>query len=518
MARATAGFRLRRACMPSIMLVLLAAIFVQPSNAVPNVQSEAHASTPSSKDDPVLSPAPDRSTRDAPPAPGSKNALDPPTVDPNATTRFIPDVVQADDTNAVEPTNISAQGTGWLFTACGSAGNGRWTSNSLSFQAIRSCTLTVPQDGYAFISASGSVRLAGRGFAAEGRFRVGVDDPNGDSTSDRWVNVYGDNEDGTDKTISTALLAPVRAGAHTFYFIGAVASVFGGVELLDPSLSVLYVPQSSTDVRVCGAANGNDWTTTANNFQMIRSCTLNAPQNGYAFISASASAHLPPGSSEYEGRFRLGVDSLAGDPRSDRWVNVYPDGNDGSDESVATSMLAQVTAGQHTFSFLGYRYNGSGTVQLLDPTISVIYFPAANVTAKVCGASATDPWTSTSGNFQPIVSCSLNVARNGFALIDATASAGLNADGVENQWEGRFRLNVDSNDTPSDRFLNIYADVGDGTDKSLALSVLTTVSRGSRTFSLVGRREDGPGTLRLYSPTITVIVPGASYFMPIVRR
>ena len=53
-------------------------------------------------------------------------------------------------------------------------------------------------------------------------------------------------------------------------------------------------------------------------------------------------------------------------------VNVYNDSGDGTDKSVALSVLKSVTAGTHTFYFLGSRYNGAGTVLLYDPTLTVI--------------------------------------------------------------------------------------------------------------------------------------------------
>ena len=48
---------------------------------------------------------------------------------------------------------------------------------------------------------------------------------------------------------------------------------------------------------------------------------------------------------EYEALFNIGIDSTTGDSNIDRWVNVYNDSGDGTDESVALSVMKPVTAG-----------------------------------------------------------------------------------------------------------------------------------------------------------------------------
>lgn len=126
----------------------------------------------------------------------------------------------------------------------------------------------------------------------------------------------------------------------------------------------------------CGASSEDDWTTTSGSFQVIRECTLSVPQSGRVFISADGSVGRQDG--KYEARFRIGIDDTAGDSDIDRWVNVYNDAGDGTDKSVALSVLKSVTPGTHTFYFLGLRYSGTGTVFVYDPTLTVIA-PGARV-------------------------------------------------------------------------------------------------------------------------------------------
>ncbi|HEY0601949.1 MAG TPA: hypothetical protein VGD58_03515 [Herpetosiphonaceae bacterium] len=455
------------------------------------------------------------------PAPGSKNATTQPAHDPNGvTTSARPAPGSKNDSGDLSAAmEATAAPSGWRFTACGSIQDGGWTTTSASFEVIRSCTLTLPENGFVYMRGSSSLGVA-TGGNYEGRFNLNIDSTSGNAATDRWINGYTDATDGTDKNVEVTWLAPVSAGAHTFYFLGARYNGAGTVQLYDPSFSVLYFPSSSADVLACGAAGNTVWNTSETSFQEIRSCGLNVPQSGFVYINGSSSAGLASGGQPYEARFRLGVDAVTGTASSDRWVNVTTDSGDGTDEAVAVSLLTSVAAGAHTFYFSGTRYNGTGPVQLYDPTLSVLYFPAPNVTAKVCGAGGSDTWTNSTTSYSIIRSCTLNVPDNSFAFIDATASAGLNDTGAGNDWEGQFRIGVD-NDTGSsifDRWVNVYTDSTDGTDRPVSNGGIVNISKGVHTFYFVGRRYAGNGTLRLYSPSLTVIVPGATGYIPIVGR
>jgi len=133
------------------------------------------------------------------------------------------------------------QGGGGLVV-CGSGGNTDWSTVDCGFRVICRCTLTLPHDGWAFISAGGS--LAGRECEYEAQFRLGIDDAGGDPGTDRWVDIYGDSGDGMDTSVALSALRPLKAGTHTFYFLGRRAGGTGVVLLYDASLAVI----------ACGAA------------------------------------------------------------------------------------------------------------------------------------------------------------------------------------------------------------------------------------------------------------------------
>jgi hypothetical protein len=199
---------------------------------------------------------------------------------------------------------------------------------------------------------------------------------------------------------------------------------------------------------------------------------------------------------------------------------VYNDTGDGSDKSVALSVLKNVNVGNHTFYFLGKRYAGSGTVLVYDPTLTVIYLPAANATALSCGASGNLNWTTTAGSFAVVRQCSLTAPQAGWMFISANGSLARQ----NGEYEAQFEIGIDSTagDANIDRWVNVYNDSGDGTDKSVALSVLKNVNMGNHTFYFLGKRYAGSGTVLVYDPTLTVIGPGAptlkKVFLPLVIR
>lgn len=125
----------------------------------------------------------------------------------------------------------------------------------------------------------------------------------------------------------------------------------------------------------CSGGGDLEWSTTAGDLQIVCQCTLTLPADGYVFLSAGGS--LSGRTCDYEARFRLGIDGTAGDPATDRWVNIYGDADDGMDGVLAVSALRPLKAGTHTFYLLGRRAGGTGTVLLHDPSLAVIAWPAA---------------------------------------------------------------------------------------------------------------------------------------------
>lgn len=450
------------------------------------------------------------------PAPTTKNGARQavaPAPDDRATP-LVPEAKNAPPASGLSPIGLLAESAGnhGPLLSCSAVGNSSWTTNATSFVVMRQCTLTVPESGRAFIALSGSLGYSNGPY--EGQFRIGIDSTTGDSGIDRWVNVYSDAGDGTDKSLALTTLQPVTAGAHTFYALARRYSGTGTVLVYDSTLSVVYIPDSGSDVVQCGRSGNLNWTTTSSTYGILRQCTLNLPRPGWVFVTGDAS--LGRQDNEYEANFRLGIDTTSGSPDMDRWVNVYNDAGDGSDEVMAASMLKPIGGGAHTFYLLGRRYSGSGTVLAYDPTLNIIYVPDVSPDAVSCGVTGNFSWRTTSSTFLVIHRCTISVPQAGWALIMADGSVGQ----WDSAYEGHFRIGIDSTggDYNIDRWVNVESDSFDGTDRALALSAIRPIDAGEHDIYLLGRRYAGSGTVLVYDPTLSIIAPGAALYLPATVR
>ncbi len=427
------------------------------------------------------------------PGPGSKNFAGSDWASPGETQRIEP-IGGSKNALADTQSGFGAQEVGTAVASvdyvCGSSGNLDWTTTSGTFEIVRQCTLTVPFDGQLFISANGSLFNSNGEYEAQ--FRIDVDSTDGDANIDRWVNVYNDSGDGSDRSMALSVQRQVGAGTHTIYLLGKRYAGPGKVGVHDPTLSAIFTPAS----RTCGASGNAVWTTTSASFQVVRQCTLTVPSDGFLLISADGSLRNYNG--QYEGQFEIDIDSTVGDLDVDRWLNIYNDSVDGSDESVALTVRKPVTAGTHTVYYLGKRKSGPGQVRVLDPTLSATFVPASSS----CGAFGNETWTTESAANVVIRQCTIEVSQAGLLFISADGSL-FNSTG---EVEGRFQIDIDSTagDDNIDRWVNVYNDSGDGSDRSVALSVLKEVSAGTHTVYFLGRRSAGAGEVGVYDPTLSV--------------
>jgi hypothetical protein len=405
----------------------------------------------------------------------------------------------------------ASYGAGSIFAAGASGGLLEWKTTSNALQVVRQCTLAVPWDGQVFIAADMSFTRVDGDY--EAKFTLGMDTANADGAADRWVNVYSDSGDGTDRAGAVSILKPVTAGIHTFYLLASRYGGTGTVDILRPTLTAVFIPSVNTRVVAAGASGNANWTTTSSAFQVVRQCTLTVPGDGQVFIAADTSLARSDG--DYEARFSLGVDSTNRDSNIERWVNVYSDSGDGTDKSGALSILKPVTAGVHTFYLLATRYSGAGTVTLYDPSLTVIFTPSDNADVVAAGASGSSvPWTTTDSAFQVVRQCTLTAPRDGQVFIAANTSL-ARSDG---DYEARFSLGVDTTnrDMSIERWVNVYSDSGDGTDENGALSILKPVAAGVHTFYLLAARYNGTGTVDLLRPTLTAIFTDGPSVPPII--
>ena len=429
------------------------------------------------------------------PGPSSKNFDSTPLwYSQGETTRSVPGpssknfAVRSDEPSSPSP-DAALQPRASVDFSCSASGNMNWITNSSSFEIVRQCTLTVPSEGFLFISANGSVFNTTGEY--EGQFRIDVDNTAGDANIDRWVNVYNDSGDGSDLSVAISVLKEVTAGTHTVYLLGRRYSGSGEVGVYDPTLSAIFAPLT----QVCGSSGNLTWTTTSSQFEILRQCTIEVPTSGRLLLSADGS--LFNSSGEYEGQFRIDIDSTAGDANIDRWVNVYNDSGDGSDESVALTVAKSVSAGTHTVYFLGKRYSGAGEVGVYDPTLSAIFVPDLGS----CGISGNASWYTTSTSNEVIRQCTIEVPKAGPIFISADGSL-FNSNG---EYEAQFEIDIDgiAGDPSIDRWVNVYNDSGDGTDRSVSLSVIKEVTAGTHTVYFLGKRFSGAAEVGMYDATLS---------------
>ena len=309
------------------------------------------------------------------------------------------------------------------------------------------CTVSIPnQNGYLFISADASVgevwsaltaqgddqtgvtskaigpqddygcELSGHG-DYQGYFRASVDGLD-DRNSDRIVNVYcHDGGDGTDKTAALSVLRRVNPEQlkpgmdHTVYLAARrdASSTSTLLNVKDPTLSVIFLPDSGFTAQACGSPPPKDphqtddeywnqwgtWMSGSYSFSNIRQCSASVPAGGWAFISTSASAARLPADCNppdpdvcgpYRAEFRLGIDTTAGAEETRRLVSIYddpagstPGAVDGTDEAIAIMVVIPLAGGDHTFHFVGRRLDQTGgEAFLLYPNLTVITFVVPN--------------------------------------------------------------------------------------------------------------------------------------------
>jgi hypothetical protein len=375
----------------------------------------------------------------------------------------------------------------------------------------------VPVSGHLFVSANGSAGY--QDAYTRALFRIVINDGQMRAT-DRYLSVFSDTGDGSDASVALSGLFPVMPGDYTVELVGQRDSGTGTMRVYDPALSVLFIPGTSIDIMTCRDMDPTMYITTSDEYQVMRSCTLNLPSDGWAFVAADATAWGL--STPFEAAFDIGIDSTTGTSDATRWVDAYQATGRGVDRTVAMTMLKPVTAGRHSFNFLARRHTGTSDIRVASPALSVIYIPATSPHVASCNVLDSTPWETTSGDFAVVRQCSIKIPKDSVAFMAADANLGMS----NGTFEAHLRLGIDSPDgfDGTDRYTNVYADSHDGTDDSAALSVLKPVAAGSHTFYFLGRSMLGIGTTLLRYPTLTVLVPLTApkekhlAYLPVIER
>lgn len=383
------------------------------------------------------------------------------------------------------------------YAACSAQPGGTVEIDGSAVHTVVECSLQAPSDGFIIAIGSGSMSYVDAAYEAKGQIMI---DGSGGNASDRWINVYPDAGDGTDKSIALSHYLPVTAGTRRIAFV-ASRSQGGKVRIFDPTLTAIFVPASAAQT-VCGSATGTTFRSEGSGQSVVTSCQVTVAENSTAFAFASAS--MAYGQAPSEARVRLG---LNGSPAagSERWVDVYADDVDGTDESMATQQAFTLTPGTHTIQLYASRFAGSGIVTMYDPVLTVLAVPES--AAAICAHQSSTMYTNPSHTPTIMRDCSVTSATPARALVFGSASIGMSPLPAGGAYEGVFRLTAGSGPlSTTDRWIDIESDSGDGSDRVLAVQWGGELDPGTHTFGLQGARYGGPGEVRAYNAAVHVLL------------
>jgi hypothetical protein len=299
-------------------------------------------------------------------------------------------------------------------------------------------------------------------------------------------------------------MAPLGAGSHTIRLLGKSENPPEPVRLEEASLSAIFIPESS-DLLAC-YDDDSEWSTSTVNYGTILKCTLQVPEDGWAFVTADATVRwqsldqvldlgfLFDSATKPEGGTHLGA-------HTGTW----------SYSPAATSFLKQVTKGDHSFSLVGRRNTGTGQVDVFYPVLNVIYIPTSSAYAVTCGGPGPATWMTWSSSWKQIQQCSLKVPTDAWAFVAASSPVPFG------NWphQAEFRLNAGDFGSVT-REVKIYDTDAFGKRHIVAASLLKPISAGNQSFTFEGRRTLGPGTVLLTQPTLTAIVPLSTLEAPVL--
>jgi hypothetical protein len=299
-------------------------------------------------------------------------------------------------------------------------------------------------------------------------------------TSERVLDIY--ETDYLDRQNSmTTVAMPVVAGSHTVYYLAERVVGDGVVMLYRPRIMAIFVPSTSTNIRVCEGRAYGEWTTASATQSVVTSCTLGGLGLGSALVTADSWMRLAETAAELRSTIVLGASSPPEDG-TERWLDVVPDlVYDGSDTGLATSVLETLGPGSVTFYLTAGRSGGNGTVSLNQSGIAALW-AATGGPVLASGAALSSEWTTTSSVPQTILQADLNPSVDGYFLIVGTAV--LSPDAAA--YEAHLMARVDLGDDIANRYVQINDDV----DRNLALSDLVPVTAGNHTIRLEGGRYD----------------------------
>jgi len=355
------------------------------------------------------------------------------------------------------------------------------------FKIAAQCELEAASDGTILVIASTSLDRVNSGYTV--RLTVGLDQPTGPGlvTSERVLDIYETNYLDRQNSMTTVAM-PTTAGSHTLYYLAERVVGDGTIGIYRPRIAAIFIPSSSTNIRLCEGRAIGEWATTSATASVVASCTLGGLGMGAALVAADGWMRLSDSGAELRSTIALGPSSPP-EPGTIRMLDVVPDlVYDGSDTGLASSFLTALGPGSTSFYLTARRSDGSGTVSLNQTGIAALWAATGGPVLANGSALATE-WSTTALTPEVILQTDLNPPVDGYFLIVATAVVSPDAA----DYGAHFMARIDSGDDIANRYVRI----NDNVDRNLALTDLVPVEAGNHTIKLQGYRSDTPAGTRL---------------------
>jgi hypothetical protein len=430
---------------------------------------------------------------------------------------------------AAAPERATVTATSPLIMCSGTGVDASITSGALA--TVAECDVTVPQNGWLYVAANGTVWAEGS--PVDGSFRIGVDAVTW--TYDRAVSVHTDALKVRQKVASINALRSIGPGTHTVSFQARRSDGTGTLRLTLPTISVIFIP-STGSFRACSAVQEGAWTTDLTTSQPVVSCDISAPTSGYLFYAVNGWLSAPTGT--YEAFYRVQHDSSLPPGSEDntyRRQDVYEDVFGGGDDTFTATGIRWVDAGTRTTTLRVGKWGGSGTgtVTLNDATVSAFFFEPIQAQAQVCRDLPGESWFTPFQYFDDARLCDLSLPSPSKVFLSADGYSGMYVPSAPypfpvGPYRMGARLGVDSSSgiASTQREVNVVSDPRDMSDMSFANVAVKPVRGGAHRVYWSGALLSNPasGTAAVYRVGLTAIAipdptqPSELVYLPLIQR
>jgi hypothetical protein len=389
---------------------------------------------------------------------------------------------------------------------CASAPLTSFLTTSAVFVNVVSCTLTVPVNGTAFLTASASLFISPNLQSAELDVRLATDGAP-DNGSLRSLAVVADDGDGSDLSMGTQGLGSLSPGTHTFTLQMERSSGSGSPELLHPVVQALFIPSGSTDtdIRACSSQFLGTMSLSNPSLVSLLTCAFDAPSAGSVYVRASAGVVKTINTDVSSFDSVLEIDGLpaavsGGDPASNT-VTIRDSRDPFRKLAFTTQRAASINSGHHTFTLAVKTVAGEG-INLVNSSVRAFFVPNVSEESTACASSSVSSTTPTGSAPTVIVSCSINLPRDGAIQVHVSGDVLPSTANYTGQYDIVFDGLVQPSTT---RYMNMYSIAADQTVTPMVSDLQHDATAGQHTIQFEMRRYGLGGSPTMGTAWISAI-------------